>query len=121
LAQRARIVLTCADGLENKAVARLLDVHAMTVGKWRRRFLAQRVEGLRDEPRPGAPRTIEDERIESVIARTLESQPDGATHWSSRGMALRAETAPAGDVQAFHRPRFCRQSARRCRVVSVST
>lgn len=86
-AQRARIVLTCADGLENKAVARLLDVHAMTVGKWRRRFLAQRVEGLRDGPRPGAPRTIEDERIKSVIARTLESQPDGATHWSSRGMA----------------------------------
>jgi transposase len=57
------------------------------VGKWRRRFLAQRVEGLCDEPRPGAPRTIADERIEAVIARTLESQPDGATHWSSRGMA----------------------------------
>ena len=73
LAQRARIVLTCADGLENKAVARLLDVHAMTVGKWRRRFLAQRVAGLRNDPRPGAPRTIEDQRIESVIARTLES------------------------------------------------
>jgi transposase len=87
LAQRARIVLTCAAGLENKAVARLLDVHAMTVSKWRRRFQAQRVEGLRDDPRPGAPRTIEDERIESVITRTLESQPDGATHWSSRGMA----------------------------------
>ena len=59
----------------------------MTVGKWRRRFLAQRVEGLRDDPRPGAPRTIEDERIEAVITRTLESQPEGATHWSSRGMA----------------------------------
>ena len=52
LAQRARIVLRCADGLENKAVAGLLDVHSMTVGKWRRRFLAQRVEGLRDDPRP---------------------------------------------------------------------
>src|ERR1700691_681822 len=87
LAQRARIVLTCAEGLENRAVARRLDMHAMTVGKWRRRFLAQRVEGLCDEPRPGAPRTIADERIEAVIARTLESQPDGATHWSSRGMA----------------------------------
>jgi transposase len=57
------------------------------VGKWRRRFVAQRLEGLRDEPRPGAPRTIEDRRIEAVIARTLESQPQGATHWSSRGMA----------------------------------
>jgi transposase len=87
LAQRARIVLTCAEGLENRAVARRLDMHAMTVGKWRRRFLAQRVEGLCDEPRPGAPRTIADERIEAVIARTLEGQPDGATHWSSRGMA----------------------------------
>lgn len=87
LALRARIILTCADGLENKAVSHQLGVHAMTVGKWRRRFLAQRVEGLRDEPRPGTPRTIEDTRIEAVITRTLESQPDGATHWSSRGMA----------------------------------
>ena len=54
LAQRAQIVLTCADGLENKVVARLLDVHSMTVGKWRRCFLAQRVEGLCDGQRPGA-------------------------------------------------------------------
>jgi transposase len=87
LAGRARIVLACADGLENKAVGQQLDVHPQTVGKWRRRFLAQRMEGLRDEPRPGAPRTIEDQRIEAVITRTLESQPKGATHWSSRGMA----------------------------------
>jgi len=87
LAQRARIVLSCADDLDNKTVARRLNVHAMTVGKWRRRFLAQRVEGLRDGARPGAPRTIEDERIEAVITHTLERQPEGATHWSSRGMA----------------------------------
>jgi len=87
LAQRARIILACAEGLENKAVSRQLGVHAMTVGKWRRRFLDQRVEGLRDEPRPGTPRTIDDARIEAVITRTLESQPDDATHWSSRGMA----------------------------------
>ena len=87
LAQRARIILACAEGLENKTVSHQLDVHAMTVGKWRRRFLDQRVEGLRDEPRPGTPRTIDDERIEAVITRTLESQPEGATHWSSRGMA----------------------------------
>jgi len=87
LAQRARIVLACAGGLENKMVSLQLGVHAMTVGKWRRRFLDQRVDGLRDEPRPGAPRTIDDERIEAVITRTLESQPDDATHWSSRGMA----------------------------------
>jgi transposase len=56
LALRARIILACADGLENKAVSHQLGVHAMTVGKWRRRFLVQRVEGLRDEPRPGTPR-----------------------------------------------------------------
>jgi transposase len=87
LAQRARIILTCAEELENKEVSQRLGVHPMTVGKWRRRFLAERVEGLRDEPRPGAPRTIEDERIEAVITRTLESQPEGATHWSSRGLA----------------------------------
>src|SRR3978361_2149228 len=87
LAQRARIVLAGAGGEENKMGSRQLGVHAMTVGKWRRRFLDQRVDGLRDEPRPGAPRTIDDERIEAVITRTLESQPDDATHWSSRGMA----------------------------------
>jgi transposase len=87
LAQRARIILACAEGLENKAISQQLGVHAMTVGKWRRRFLDQRVEGLRDEPRPGTPRTIDDARIEAVITRTLESQPEDATHWSSRGMA----------------------------------
>lgn len=87
LAQRARIILSCAEGLENKEVSKRLGAHPMTVGKWRRRFLVQRVEGLRDDPRPGAPRTIEDERIEAVITRTLESQPADATHWSSRGMA----------------------------------
>ncbi len=87
LAARARIVLACAEGLENQAVGQQLGAHPQTVGKWRRRFLAQRVEGLRDEPRPGAPRTIEDKRIEAVITRTLESKPEAATHWSSRGMA----------------------------------
>jgi len=87
LAVRARIILACAEGLENQAVGQQLEVHPQTVGKWRRRFLVLRIEGLRDEPRPGAPRTIEDERIEAVITRTLESQPEAATHWSSRGMA----------------------------------
>jgi transposase len=87
LAARVRIVLACADGVENQAVGQQLEVHPQAVCKWRRRFLAQRVEGLRDEPRPGAPRTIGDERIEAVITRTPESQPEGPTHWSSRGMA----------------------------------
>src|SRR4051794_27829278 len=87
LAHRARIILACAEGLENKAVGQELGVHAMTIGKWRRRFLDQRVEGLRNEARSGAPRTIDDERIEGIITRTLENQPEDATHWSSRGMA----------------------------------
>ena len=87
LVVRARIILACAEGLENQAVDQQLEVHPQTVGKWRRRFLVLRVEGLRDEPRPGAPRMIEDERIEAVITRTLEGQPEAATHWSSRGMA----------------------------------
>lgn len=87
LAMRARIVLTCAEGVENQEVAQRMGVHPMTVGKWRRRFLSHRVEGLRDEARPGAPRTVDDVRIEAVVTRTLESQPQGSTHWSSRGMA----------------------------------
>ena len=87
LALRARIVLCCAEGVQNKEVAAKLGVVEATVGKWRRRFVDQRVEGLRDEPRPGAPRTLEDARIEAVIVKTLESLPKNATHWSSRGMA----------------------------------
>jgi transposase len=87
LALRARIVLACAQGSQNKEVAAKLGVVEVTVGKWRRRFVAQRLEGLRDEPRPGAPRTIDDARIEAAIVKTLESLPKDATHWSSRGMA----------------------------------
>jgi transposase len=87
LARRARVILACAGGHENKTVSSERGVHAMAVGKWRRRFLSQRVDGLRDEPRPGAPRTVGDARIEAVTTRALESQPEDATHWSSRGMA----------------------------------
>jgi transposase len=87
IALRARIILACAEGMQNKDVAHSLGVHPMTVGKWRQRFLDHRIDGLRDGPRSGAPRTIDDARIEAVVVRTLESQPAGATHWSSRGMA----------------------------------
>jgi transposase len=87
LALRARIVLACAQGAENQDVAGKLDVCEQTVSKWRRRFAEQRMDGLRDEPRAGAPRTIDDARIEAVITATLESVPPDATHWSSRGMA----------------------------------
>ena len=87
LARRARIVLACAEGGASQAVARRMHVTPATVCKWRGRFVRDRLEGLYDEPRPGAPRTIDDDRVEQVIARTLESAPRGATHWSTRGMA----------------------------------
>lgn len=87
LARRARIVLTCAEGRDNKIVARKLQVTPATVSKWRGRFVRDRLDGLYDEPRPGAPRTITDEQVEQVIIRTLETTPRGATHWSVRDMA----------------------------------
>ena len=87
LALRARIVLACAEGGQNKVIAAQLGLDRQTVGKWRHRFVEHRVDGLHDEPRSGTPRTIDDARIEAVIVRTLESLPSDATHWSSRGMA----------------------------------
>ena len=87
LAKRSRIILACADGIGNDQVAARLDVDRGTVSKWRKRFLARRLDGLSDEPRPGAPRTITDDRVDAVVARTLETKPKAATHWSTRGMA----------------------------------
>jgi transposase len=90
LALRSKIVLACADGLDNKQVAARLGVVPATVGKWRRRFVDKRLDGLLDEPRPGGPRTIGDEQIEAVIVATLERTPKDSTHWSRASMA--AET-----------------------------
>lgn len=87
LAQRCRIVLGCADGKTNQEVAAELGIWPQTVGKWRRRFNERRLEGLVDEPRPGAPRTIGDEQIEAVVVATLERTPKNATHWSRASMA----------------------------------
>src|SRR5262245_8974685 len=87
LARRARIILACAEGIDNRVVARRLRMSEVTVCKWRARFIRERLDGVYDEPRPGAPRQIRDEQIERVIVRTLEETPLGATHWSSRGMA----------------------------------
>src|SRR5271157_2976161 len=87
LALRAGIVLDCAGGLTNTVVARRRHVSKQMVGKWRSRFVRHRVGGLLDEPRCGAPRTVEDAHIESVLVRTLESVPRDATHWSTRAMA----------------------------------
>jgi transposase len=87
VARRARIILACAGGRDNKTVAQRLRVSPATVGKWRSRFVDARLDGLYDEPRPGAPRKITDQQIEDVIVRTLETTPHGATHWSIRDMA----------------------------------
>ena len=87
LALRARIVLECASGKSNSDVAAILRVTRQTVGKWRARFLLNRLDGLLDEPRPGAPRRIGDEKIDAVVTQTLESAPRDATHWSTRSMA----------------------------------
>ena len=87
LARRARVVLVCAAGLDNKAVARKLRCSRGMVCKWRSRFLQSRREGLYDEPRPGAPRQVRDEQVEKVVIQTLESTPRGQTHWSTRELA----------------------------------
>jgi transposase len=87
LARRARIVLACAEGHDNKVVAKKLRMTPQTVGRWRSRFIADRLDGLYDEPRPGTPRKITDAQVESVVIRTLESKPRGATQWSVRSMA----------------------------------
>jgi transposase len=87
LARRARVVLACGEGLDNKTVARKVRVSLGMVGKWRSRFLKTRMEGLYDEPRPGAPRKVSDAEVEQVVIQTLESTPRGQTHWSTRGLA----------------------------------
>ena len=86
-ARRARIVLLAAEGLSDTAIAEKLGVSRLTVGTWRRRFAERRLEGLDDEPRPGAPRKIGDDKIVEVVTRTLETVPQDATHWSRRSMA----------------------------------
>jgi transposase len=87
LAQRSRIVLLAAEGLKNTEIAARLGVHRPMVTKWRNRFAEHRLDGLTDEPRPGQPRKITDEKVEEVIVKTLETTPKDATHWSTRSMA----------------------------------
>ena len=87
LALRSRIVLLAAEGLNNTEIAGQLGVHRNMVAKWRSRFLQYRLDGLVDEPRPGRPRTITDDKVEEVIIKTLETTPKDATHWSTRSMA----------------------------------
>jgi len=104
VAQRARIVLRCATGDANQGVARDLGVSRLTVGRWRQRFVSKRLDGLLDEPRPGAPRKITDADVERVVRLTLETAPRDATHWSTRAMAKRcgmSQTAVSRIWRAF--------------------
>jgi transposase len=104
LAQRARIVLGCASNRTNGDIAKSAGITRQTVGRWRHRFVRKRLQGLLDEPRPGAPRKITDTAVEHVIALTLESTPRDATHWSTRAMAKRSglsQTAVSRIWRAF--------------------
>ena len=104
LALRARIVLAAAKGHSNTAIAEELDITLPTVGKWRRRFLDDRLDGLADEPRPGTPRSLTDAQIEAAITTTLESKPAHATHWSTRSLAKKlglSQTAVSRIWRAF--------------------
>ena len=90
LALRSKIVLACAEGVPSREVAARLGTHEDTAGKWRRRFLARRLDGLADEDRPGRPPSVSLDQVEEVIVATLEQTPKAATHWSRKSMAARS-------------------------------
>lgn len=101
ISMRARIVLGCNDGLSNGEVAKRLRITGATVCKWRERFRVERLEGLLDEPRLGAPRSISDARVEEVITKTLESMPGNSTHWSTRLMAKKTGLSQTAIVRIW--------------------
>src|ERR687889_286197 len=136
LAMRSRIVLACAQGRSNTAVADELGVSVQMVGKWRARFVEARLDGLADDPRPGRPASITGEQVEDIVLATLESTPANATHWSRAKMAertglskssmtdlegLRPQAAPRRHLQAVHRPAVRREGLRRRRAVPQPT
>jgi len=102
MAMRARIVLSCGEGMTNSEVAHKLRITGATVGKWRERFRKQGLDGLLDEPRVGAPRTITDRQIEQVVTKTLESMPANSTHWSTRLMAAETGLSQNAIVRIWH-------------------
>jgi len=103
-------VLACAQGTTNKAVAAELGVWPQTVTKWRARFIKGRLEGLVDEPRPGAPRKITDEQVEAVVVATLEETPTDATHWSRASMAKRSGLSKSTVGRIWKAFRLCGRS-----------
>jgi len=102
LALRARIVLHCAESQKDGDVAEKVGVTRQTVGRWRRRFIETGVDGLLDEPRPGAPRQITDAQVEKVVTLTLESQPKDATHWSTRSLARTTGLSRSSIARIWH-------------------
>jgi len=102
MAMRARIVLSCEQGMSNSEVARKLHITGATVGKWRERFRKDGLDGLLDEPRMGTPRRITDRQIEEVVTKTLESMPANGTHWSTRLMAAETGLSQNAIVRIWH-------------------
>ncbi|MEK7352273.1 MAG: IS630 family transposase, partial [Nitrospirota bacterium] len=102
LVTRARIVLLAAEGLNNQAIGHRLNLCGATVGVWRSRFLRQGLPGLYDEPRPGGPRTIEDERVAILIRKTLKTKPKNGTHWSCRSLAQEARVSKSTVSRLWH-------------------
>lgn len=102
LVTRARVVLAAADGEPHSAIAQHLQLTRATVGKWRLRFLDQRINGLYDDVRPGKPRTIDDEQLAQLILKTLHTKPaDGSTHWSVRTIAAETAISPTSVHRYF--------------------
>jgi transposase len=101
-ALRSKIVLRAAEGLSNQEIARRLGVTGATVGKWRERFRREGMDGLSDEPRPGAPRKITDAQVEEAVTQTLESLPRAATHWSTRSLAAQVGLSQSAVVRIWH-------------------
>jgi transposase len=101
LALRSRVILACAQGASNREVAQRCRTTPQTAGKWRSRFLERRLDGLLDEPRPGAPRKLDDARIEQLIATTLNERPREATHWSTRLLAKKLKVSQSTVSRAW--------------------
>ena len=118
MALRARIVLSCGQGLSNAAIARKLHVTGATVGEWRERFREWGLEGLLDEPRVGAPRKITDRQVEEVVTKTLETMPRHSTHWSTRLMAAETGLSQNAIVRIWHAFGLQPHRVENCRFIS---
>ena len=103
LVERARIVLLAADGMENKQIARRMNLTEKKTARWRSRFLAGGIAALqKDAPRPGKPRSIADRQVKRVVDMTLHQKPANATHWSTRTMASAAGISEASVRRIWH-------------------